>query len=198
MFFVFFCVNGNVGELRLTTAPTARPDKVASTRALDADIDSLAAALDKFPGAVAVVANDWPFYFGLDIIRRECGRFGTRIVNVVNTVGGTKEQAIFHFMSRRSEPYVVLASTDFEFTERSAQKRIDIAPKTGIGGAELHTLRRHLRQADEQALKPVSTDEVLRATVGASSLRRARQIASPLQFPYDKAFQRRLGVWRPQ
>jgi len=88
--------------------------------------------LGGFPGAAVVVGNDWPFYYDIRFLQRACREFGWRVVNAIKTLGGVKEDAVLDFMSTHPEPFVVVASLDFEFrhfafrheiTQKVAQNR---------------------------------------------------------------------------
>ncbi|WP_429253974.1 hypothetical protein [Paraburkholderia sp. GAS334] len=162
-----------------------------ATRELEVDALLLTRTLVPYPGAVIVVANDWPFYYDLEELRSS-REFGRRIVNVVRTLGSTKESAVLDFMSGRAEPFIVIASPDFEFTQLTDSRRIDVGLEQGFDEEAQVSLLEHLRLLGEQATNPLSEDDMLRATVGSRDLRRARKYISPIRASGDVAFQHKL------
>ncbi|CAE6767933.1 hypothetical protein R70006_03807 [Paraburkholderia domus] len=193
MVFVFFCVSGVVGPMSRHPSLTTREYAPEATRPLDRDVQLLGKALSPYPGAVIVVGNDWPLYYDLKNLREVGHGFGCRVVNVINTIGSTKERAVFDFMENREEPFVILASRDFEFTHRTALSRINVEPERGFDENACVALELHLNGFGAYARDPLSDDEILRATVGIHALRKARDFKSPLRANEDVAFQRHLA-----
>lgn len=194
MVFIFFCVSGVLGPMRHHPSLTTREGEPKAIRPLDVDTTLIADALDAYPGAAVVIANDWPFYYDLEGLRGAGGEFERLIVNVVRTLGGTKQEAVLDFMTGRTEPFIVIASQDFEFTEKTASVRIDIDHKNGFDDAARVSLLQHLRALGEPAQKPLSEDDVLRASVSGRDLRRAQKLFLPLCASNDAAFQRELRL----
>lgn len=192
MVFVFFCVSGVLGPMRRHPSLTTRESEPEVSRSLEADMALVARALNAYPGAVVVVSNDWPFYHDVSTLRVACGELGRRIVNVVRTLGGTKEEAVLDFMSGRAEPFVVVASPDFEFTDRTESRRIDVGLEQGFDEEARVCLLEHLSMLGEHATNPLSEDDMLRATVSSRDLHRARKYISPIRASGDVAFQRKL------
>ncbi len=191
MVFVFFCIGGVFPPMCRHPALTMREGMPHATRLLEADALLLARTLEAYPGAVIVVGNDWPFYYDLESLRSS-REFGRRIVNAVRTLGSTKESAVLDFMSSRAEPFIVIASPDFEFTDVTDSRRIDVGLEQGFDEKARESLVEHLRMSGEHATNPLSEDDMLRATVGSRDLRRALKYISPIRASYDVAFQRRL------
>ncbi|WP_454808390.1 hypothetical protein [Paraburkholderia fungorum] len=192
MVFVFFCIGGVLGPMHPHASLTTRENVPEATRSLEADVSLLGRTLDAFPGVVVVVGNDWPFYYDIGLLRRECREFGRRVVNVVKTLGGSKEQAVLDFMYGRAEPFIVIASPDFEFTELTASRRIDVDLEHGFDDEARAGLLEHLNTLGAYASNPLSEDDMLRATVGSRDLRRARKYISPIRASGDVAFQHKL------
>ncbi|RQP35005.1 hypothetical protein [Burkholderia ubonensis] len=172
MVLLFFCVSGVLGAIDRHPSITTRENEPEATRSLESDARLFARAIAPFPGVVVVIANDWPLLYDLEFLRHECAPFGQRIVNSVRVLGGTKEDAILTFMSSRSAEYVVVASTDFEFSEEMARRRVNVSLETGFDKQAAERLRRLLEEYGEAAATPVSTDDVMRATTGNPSMRR--------------------------
>jgi hypothetical protein len=193
MVYIFFCVSGVLGPMSRHPSLTTREKSPEATRALERDVHLLGKALSPYPGAVIVVGNDWPLYYDLKSLREAHHGFGWRVVNVLNTIGSTKEQAVFEFMANREEPFMILASLDFEFTHRTALSRIDVDPESGFDENACAALVVHLRGFGARATDALSDDDILRATVPTVSLRKARDFRSPLRANQDEAFQRRLA-----
>ncbi len=191
MVFVFFCVGGVLPPMRRHPSLMTREGAPEATRELEVDALLLTRTLVPYPGAVIVVANDWPFYYDLEELRSS-REFGRRIVNVVRTLGSTKESAVLDFMSGRAEPFIVIASPDFEFTKLTDSRRIDVGLEQGFDEEAQVSLLEHLRLLGEQATNPLSEDDMLRATVGSRDLRRARKYISPIRASGDVAFQHKL------
>ncbi|MGF6774922.1 hypothetical protein P3T21_000109 [Paraburkholderia sp. GAS334] len=191
MVFVFFCVGGVLPPMRRHPSLMTREGAPEATRELEVDALLLTRTLVPYPGAVIVVANDWPFYYDLEELRSS-REFGRRIVNVVRTLGSTKESAVLDFMSGRAEPFIVIASPDFEFTQLTDSRRIDVGLEQGFDEEAQVSLLEHLRLLGEQATNPLSEDDMLRATVGSRDLRRARKYISPIRASGDVAFQHKL------
>ncbi|WP_156126776.1 hypothetical protein [Burkholderia sp. 9120] len=191
MVFVFFCVGGVLPPMRRHPSLATRDGAPQATRTLETDALLLARTLESYSGAVIVIANDWPFYYDLEELRSS-REFGRRIVNVVRTLGSTKESAVLDFMSGRAEPFIVIASPDFEFTYLTETRRIDVGIEQGFDEEAQVSLLEHLRLLGEQATNPLTEDDMLRATVGSRDLKRARKYISPIRAGDDVAFQRKL------
>lgn len=192
MVFVFFCISGVWGPMRRHPSVTTRETEPEAVRSLEADTILMAKTLRAYPGAVVVVGNDWPFYYDLASLRSASNPFGGRIINVVRTLGGTKEAAVLGFMSGRTEPFVVVASKDFEFTDLTNGQRIDVGLEQGFNEQARASLLKHLSQLGTQATNPLSEDDVLRATVDSRDLRRAHKYLPLLRASGDAEFQRKL------
>jgi hypothetical protein len=157
---LFFCVSGVLGPIRRHLPITTRDNESGSARSLESDARLLAKTIEPFPGALAVIANDWPFFYDLKFLRQHCASFGERIVSAVRMVGGTKEESVLEFMTTRPYRYVVVASHDFEFGEATAANRVDVNPEVGFdlhASAQLHLL---LNECGEAATRPVSNEDV--------------------------------------
>ena len=191
MVFVFFCVGGVLPPMCRHPSLTMREGASEATRGLEADARLLARTLAPYPGVVIVVANDWPFYYDLDELRSSL-EFGRRIVNVVRTLGSTKEAGVLDFMSGRAEPFIVIESPDFEFTELTDSSRIDVDPKQGFDKKARARLLEHLSTLGDHASNPISEEDMLRATVGSRDLRRAQKYIAPIRAGEDVSFQRKL------
>jgi hypothetical protein len=194
MVFIFFSLSGALGPMVHHPSLTTREGKPGASRLLEADTSRIAEVLDAYPGAVVVIANDWPFYYDLAKLREAGREFERRIVNVVRTVGGSKEDAILDFMACRAEPFIVLASRDFEFTERTASVRVDIDDNNGFDDAARENLLHHLRPLGLHASNPLSEDDALRATVSNRELQRAQKLFHPIRAGNDSAFQGALRL----
>lgn len=193
MVFIFFCVSGVLGPMSRHPSLTTRENAPEATRPLERDVQLLGKALSLYPGAVVVVGNDWPLYYDVKTLRQANSGFGRRVFNVLNTIGSTKEQAVFDFMANRDEPFVILASEDFEFTQRTASSRIDVDRERGFDETARAALELRLNGFGGYASDPLSNDDILRATVGIHALRKARDFKSPLRANEDVAFQRHLA-----
>ncbi|SDC46682.1 hypothetical protein [Paraburkholderia lycopersici] len=192
MVYVFFCMNGELGPLRDYPSPTTREGCVPAKRHLAVDVSQLAETLAGYPGAVVVIGNSWPLYYDVKRMREACGELGMRIVNAVNTFGGTREQAVLDFMENRTESFVILASAEFEFSDLTSSRRVNVNPEAGIDEAVRRVLVKQLREFGALATRPVSDDEMLRATVAGHALRRAKRFISQMRARNDMQFQRRL------
>ncbi|HDR9001871.1 TPA: hypothetical protein QDA99_001421 [Burkholderia vietnamiensis] len=166
MVLLFFCVSGVLGAIDRHPSITTRENEPETTRSLEADARLFAQTIEPFPGAFVVVANDWPLLHDLEFLRRECAPLAQRIVNSVRILGGTKEDSILTFMSSRSAEYVVVASPDFEFSDVTADKRVNVGLEAGFDEEAADRLRVLLVECGEAATHPVSADDVMRATAG--------------------------------
>ncbi|BEH29340.1 MULTISPECIES: hypothetical protein [Burkholderia] len=172
MVLVFFSISGVLGAIDRHPSITTREDAPEGTRSLESDARLFAKAIAPFPGAVVVIANDWPLLYDLEFLRHECAPFGQRIVNSLRVLGGTKEESILQFMSSWSLPYVVVTSSDFDFSEVTAARRVNVGVDAGFddgAAGRLHTL---LEAYGDAARSPASTDDVMRATSGNPWMRR--------------------------
>lgn len=194
MVIVFFCISGVLGAIPRHPSITTRDTEAEATRCLDADARLFAKAIEPFPGVAVVVANDWPLIHGLNFLRQECAPFGYRIVNSVKLVGGTKEDSILTFMSSRSEPYVVVTSSDFEFSEVTVGNRVNVGLEAGFDEEAAERLQALLEEFGEAARKPVSHDDVMRATVGNPWMRRVQSYLAPAQASSNLSAQCRLAA----
>ncbi|MEX3967219.1 hypothetical protein AB4Y42_34175 [Paraburkholderia sp. EG286B] len=192
MVYVFFCVSGAIGPLNLDFSLPKREGAMANMRRLESDVLLLAETLLNYSGVVIVVGNAWPFHYSLDSLRQAFATLGQRVVNFVNTLSDTQEEAILDFMKNRSDSFVILASSEFEFSDITSSRRVSINPEVGFDEAARRALAKQLQEFGELATRPLSDDEMLRATVGAYALRRARQLISPMRARNDRQFQRRL------
>jgi hypothetical protein len=95
-------------------------------------------------------------------------------------------------MENRTESFVILASSEFEFSDLTSSRRVNINSEVGFDEAARRALAKQLREFGELATRPLSYDEMLRATVGTYALRRARRFISPMRARNDMQFQRRL------
>ncbi|WP_438326965.1 hypothetical protein [Burkholderia pseudomallei] len=171
MVLLFFCVSGVLGAMRQHPSITTRDNEPVTTRSLEADARLLAQTIEPYPGALVVVANDWPLFYDLKFLRQHCHELGQRIVGAVRMVGDSKESSVLEYMVRRPYPFVVVASEDFEFGEATAANRIDVNPAVGFDlqvAGRLHIL---LNECGEDATRPVSDEDVLQV---------AGQFARPL------------------
>ncbi|WP_322024356.1 hypothetical protein [Burkholderia sp. BCC1977] len=174
MVLIFFCVSGVLGAIDRHPSITTREDAPKATRSLESDARLFAKAIAPFPGAVVVIANDWPLLYDLEFLRQECASFGQRIVNSVRVLGGAKEDSILTFMSSRSEPYAVVASSDFEFSEVTAGRRVNVDLQAGFDEVAADRLRVLLEEHGEAAQRPASADDIMRATAGNPWMRRVQ------------------------
>ncbi|KGS85533.1 hypothetical protein X947_2653 [Burkholderia pseudomallei MSHR7334] len=172
MVFVFFSISGVLSALDRHPSITTRENEPAATRSLESDAYLFAETIEPFPGALVVIANDWPLLYDLEYLRQECAPFAQRIVNAVKVLGGTKEEAILGFLSSRSAEYVVVTSPDFEFSEVTAARRVNVDSQLGFDAGAANRLRVLLEEAGEAATHAVSTDEVMSATAGNPWVRR--------------------------
>lgn len=181
MILLFFCISGVLGKIDRHPSITTRENEPEATRSLESDARLFAQAIAPFPGAVVVIANDWPLVYRLEFLRHECVPFGQRIVNSVRIFGGTKEDAVLAFMASRSEPYAVVASSDFEFSDVTAKNRVPVGLDAGFDDDAVDRLRRILEGYGEEAKRPLSADEALSATINNPMLRRMQKYvtASP-------------------
>ncbi|WP_200908825.1 hypothetical protein [Burkholderia pseudomallei] len=193
MVIVFFCISGVLGEIRRHPSITTQDTEAVATHSLDADSRLFGETIDPFPGAVVVVANDWPLIYGLNTLKQECVSFGHRIVNSVRLVGGTKEDSILTFMASRTEPYVVVASSDFEFSDVTAENRVTVGLQAGFDDAAADRLRAILEGFGEEATRPLSADEILRATINNRMLRGMQSYVTASQAADDSNSQRSLA-----
>ncbi|MBO7749309.1 hypothetical protein [Burkholderia pseudomallei] len=194
MVLVFFCISGVLGAIDRHPSITTPATEAAATRSLDIDSRLFGKTIEPFQGAVVVIANDWPFIFGLNTLRQGCVPFGHRIVNSVRLIGGRKEDSILKFMASRSEPYAVVASSDFEFSEVTAGNRVNVGLEAGFDDEAAGRLRALLEGYGEAAKRPVSTDEVMRATVDNPWVRRVQSYLAPSQAANHLSAQRRLAA----
>lgn len=174
MVLLFFCVSGVLGAIDRHPSITTRENEPEATRSLESDARLFARAIAPFPGVVVVIANDWPLLYDLEFLRHECAPFGQRIVNSVRVFGGPKEEQIFTFMASRSAEYVVVASMDFEFSEVTAARRVNVGVDAGFDEDAADRMRVLLEECGEAATRPVSNDEVMRATVGNPWMQRVQ------------------------
>jgi hypothetical protein len=189
MVYVFFCISGVLGDLQHSQSLTVREGAPNCARSLDADMLALASALECFPGAVIVVGNDWPLLYDIETVRTACSTLGRRIVNGLNVLSDTKEHAVLDFMSARPEPYLVVASSDFEFSEITRRQRIEVDCTTGFDGAAQSVLISRLREIGYLAIRPVPPAVMLCAMSSSRQLARARQYAAALHAGQDEKFQ---------
>lgn len=192
MVFIFFCVSGVLGSMSRHPSLTTREAEPQATRPLATDTSLIAATLTGYPGAVVVIANDWPFFYDLNSLREAGREFERRIVNVVRTLSDSKESAVLDFMNGRAEPFIVIASQDFEFTEKTAGKCIHIDDKHGFNDVAHGRLQEQLRAFGERALRPLSEDEIMRASISTRDLRRAQKLFLPTCSSNDRTFRREL------
>ncbi|CAB3755495.1 hypothetical protein [Paraburkholderia humisilvae] len=193
MVLVFFCVSGVLDGLGRHPSITTREDEPEATRSLELDTHLFAQTIEPFPGVLVVVANDWPFFYDLDVLRQECAPFGRRIVNAARLLGDTKEEAVHAFMATRPDPCIVVSSTDFEFSKMTEARRVDVSPRNGFDKQAAARLLSLLNSLGDDAKRPVSRDELLRASVGPQLLRRVEQYAGTLRAASDSKFQHRLA-----
>ncbi|MGF6635369.1 hypothetical protein [Paraburkholderia sp. MM6662-R1] len=192
MVYVFFCVSGALGPLNLNFTVPQRHGRTAKMRRLEVDVSHLTEFLRDFPGVVVVAGNAWPFHHSLDSLRQAFAALGQRIVNFVSTLSDRQEEGIFDFMSNRSEAFVILASKESEFSELTDSQRVDIDIERGFDHAARSALLAQLREIGEPAIRPLSYDDMLRATVSGHALRRAKRMLSRMHASEDVQFQRSL------
>jgi hypothetical protein len=192
MVYVFFCVSGALGTLNLNLSVSKRHGDEAGVRLLDRDVALLTKTLRAFAGVVVVAGNSWPFYYDLESIRQAFSELGARVVNVVKTLADKQEEAVLDFMSNRSEPFIALASSEFEFSALTEPRRVDIDTRIGFDEAACSALLAQLRAIGEPAIRPLSYDEMLRATVSGHDLRRAKRMFSRMHASEDVQLQERL------
>lgn len=171
---------------------STRDDQLAAHRSLAPDLINFEGALAAFPGAVIVIANDWPFFYDLETIRRAGEGFGRRFLNVVNTFGGSKEDAVLDFMMFRTNPFVVVASSEFEFSSLTASRRVDLDHRRGFDEVARQALETQLRALDEHATRQLSDEEMLEASSSRQAIRRARRFVMLMRADEDLQFQRSL------
>lgn len=192
MVYVFFCVSGALGTLNLNLSVSKRHGAEANVRLLDRDVALLTKTLRAFAGVVVVAGNSWPFYYDLESIRQAFSELGSRVVNVVKTLADKQEEAVLDFMSNRSEPFIVLASPEFEFSALTESRRVDIDTRFGFDEAACSALLAQLRAVGEPAIRALSYDDMLRATVSGYALRRAKRMLSCTHAREDVQFQHSL------
>lgn len=192
MVYIFFCVSGALGPLNVNITVPHRHGVKASVRPLDRDVALLTRTLCAYPGAVVVAGNSWPFYYDLESIRQAFSELGPRVVNAVKTLADKQEEAVLDFMSNRTEPFVVLASPEFEFSDLTKSRRVDVDTRFGFDEAARSALLAQLRDIEEPAIRPLSYDDMLRATVTGHVLRRAKQMLSRMHAREDTLFQTSL------
>lgn len=190
--YVFFCVSGALGTLNLNFSVPKHHDEMANMRPLEPDVVLLSETLRDYPGVVIVAGNAWPFHHSLDSLREAFSPLGQRVVNVVSTLSDRQEEAILDFMANRSEPHVILASRASEFTELTVSRRVDIDNKLGIDEFARSALMARLAAIGEPATRPLSCDDMLRATVTCHALRRATRLLSRMHASEDVQFQQSL------
>jgi hypothetical protein len=191
--YCFFCVSGVLRALGRHPSVTTREIQLDATRGLEFDAHLFGQTIEPFPGALVVVANDWPFFYDLDVLRQECAPFGHRIVNAARLLGDTKEEAVRAFMATRPDPCIVVSSTDFEFGKMTEARRVDVSPRNGFDEQAAARLLGLLNSLGDDAKRPVSSDELLRAAVGPQLLRRVELYAGTLRAASDSRFQNRLA-----
>lgn len=194
--YVFFYVSGTLGPLSLNSTVPMREGAQVSIRPLEGDVSRLTKTLGDYPGAVIVAGNPWSLHFDLEAIQLAFSRLGGRVVNMVNALADRQEQAVADFMLNRSDPYIILASPEFEFSAFTESRRIDIDSKVGFGEAACCALIAHLCSIGEPATRPLSYDDMLRATATGHALRRANRMLSRMHASEDVDFQRILRAVR--
>lgn len=161
MVLLFFCVSGVLGAMRQHPSITTRDNEPGSTRSLESDARLLAQTIEPFPGVLVVIANDWPLFYDMKFLRQHCLELGQRIVGSVRMVGDSKESSVLEYMARRPYRFVVVASKDFEFGEATAENRIDVNPEVGFDPQAAGRLHILLNECGEDAIRPVSDEDVL-------------------------------------
>ncbi|MGF6370881.1 hypothetical protein OKW40_003631 [Paraburkholderia sp. RAU6.4a] len=192
MVYVFFCVSGALGPLNLNICVSKSQGTMANLRQLDRDVALLTKTLRAYPGAVIVAGNSWPFYYDFESIRQAFSELGSRVVNAVKTLADRQEEAVLGFMSNRAEPFVVLASPEFEFSNLTESRRVDVDTRFGFDEAARSALLAQMRDVGEPAIRPLSYDDMLRATVSGLALRRTKRMLSRLHASEDVQFQQSL------
>ncbi|KVN61481.1 hypothetical protein WM03_11980 [Burkholderia ubonensis] len=172
MVLIFFCVSGVLGAIDRHPSITTRENEPEATRSLESDACLFARTIEPFPGALVVIANDWPLFHDLEFLQQECVPFAQRIVNAVRVLGGTKEEAVLGFLSSLSAEYVVVTSPDFEFSGETAGRRVNVGSEAGFDEQAAGRLRTLLEEYGDAARSPASTDDVMRATSGNPWMRR--------------------------
>ncbi|WP_442808839.1 hypothetical protein [Trinickia soli] len=174
MVLLFFCVSGVLGAIDRHPSITTRENEPEATRSLESDARLFAQAIEPFPGALVVIANDWPLLYDLEFLRQEFALFGPRIVNSVKILGGTKEEQLLTFMAARSAPYVVVASSDFEFSEVTAGRRVNVNLEVGFDEEASGRLRELLEEYGEAAQRPALAHDIMTATAGNPWMQRVQ------------------------
>ncbi|WP_185219140.1 hypothetical protein [Paraburkholderia dinghuensis] len=183
MVLIFFCVSGVLGAIGRHPSITTREGAPAATRSLESDVRLFAETIESFPGALVAVGNDWPLVHNLPFLREACASFRHRIVNSVRLVSETKEESILAFMEPRCEPYAVVTSPDFEFSDVTAGMRVDVGFETGFNEKAADRLRTLLEGFGEAAKRPASGEEVLSATVNNPLVQRLQGHLAQLRPP---------------
>ncbi|WP_051481605.1 hypothetical protein [Paraburkholderia nodosa] len=192
MVYLFFCVSGALGPLNLNFSVPKRKGAMANMRRLEPDVYFLTETLGDYPGVVIVVGNAWPFHYSLDSLRQAFSTLGRRVTNFVSTLADRQEEAILDFMKSRTEPYVVVASKEAEFSELTDARRVDVDMQLGFNESAQSALVAHLRAIGEPAIRELAFDDMLRATVSGHALRRASRMLSLVHAMDDVEFQWRL------
>ncbi|VWC31789.1 hypothetical protein BLA23254_06393 [Burkholderia lata] len=96
------------------------------------------------------------------------------------------------FMTNRTDPYIIVASKDFEFSDATVSNRVDVRAEVGFDSEAARNLHKRLLELGDAATRPVSNDEVLRAMVGGNTLRRLSSYTGPLRADCDLQFQARF------
>ncbi|MFP3675423.1 hypothetical protein SB724_21650, partial [Bacillus sp. SIMBA_031] len=78
---IFFCVSGVIGAIDRHPSITTRENEPEASRSLESYASLFARTIEPFPGALVVIANDWPLLYDLEVLRQECAAFAQRIVN---------------------------------------------------------------------------------------------------------------------
>jgi hypothetical protein len=139
----FFCMSGVLGSMHRHPSLTTRENVPEGTRPSEADVLLLAGTLSEYLRTVIVVGNDRPFNYDLGSLWEADRGFGRRVANAFNTLGSSTVQVVLDFMTTRIEPFVVLASPDFEFTHRTSSSRIDLDQERGFDEAARAALEMH-------------------------------------------------------
>ncbi|MEX3999797.1 hypothetical protein AB4Y38_12960 [Paraburkholderia sp. EG285A] len=192
MVYVFFCVSGALDTLNLNFSVPKCHGGMANMRRLESDVSLLRETLRDYPGVVIVAGSAWPFHYSLDSLRQAFSELGQRVVNFISTLADRQEEAIFDFISYRSEPYVILASKEAEFSKLTDSRRVDVDMQLGFNESTQSALVAHLRTIGEPAIRPLSYDDMLRATVSGQALRRAKRMLSRMNAREDIQFQHSL------
>lgn len=165
---------------------------MAKMRRLESDVSLLTETLCDYPGVAIVVGNAWPFHYSLDSLRQAFSTLGRRVTNFVSTMAYRQEEAILDFMNGRTEPYVVVASTESEFSKLTNARRVDVDMHLGFNDSAQSALVGQLRAIGEPAIRELAFDDMLRATVSGHALRRASRMLSLVHATDDVEFQWRL------